>query len=204
MERGRERRRIGRALLAVAACAVLAGCESMARQDPLLMRGSTNATVFASAPIYIDRPLAENLETSLIFADYDQLLREAGLMDMLRGPGPFTVFAIVDPAVDDIPAIYRERMTDPANSAGLRRLMGYTIVPGRYTLAAIRALLAKGGGRAALPTIDHATLGFAYDADRSHILLTDPAGRRSALVLADIIQSNGLLYAGNRVLAPDE
>ncbi len=192
-----------RAALALVAGLALGGCESQARQDPLLVRGSTNATVFAAAPIYIDRPIAENLDSSLIFADYDELLRRAGALDLLRGPGPFTVFAIIDPAIDDIPPVYRDRMTDPANLAGLRRLVGYTIVPGRYTLADIRVLLARGNGQAGLPTIDHATLGLAYDADRSHILLTDPSGRRSALVLADIIQSNGLLYAGNRVLAPD-
>ena len=190
-------------LIAAAALLALAGCESQARQDPLLVRGSVNATVFAAAPIYVDRPLAQNLENSLIFADYDELLRRTGDLDLLRGPGPFTVFAIIDPAIDDIPPIYRDRMTDPANRDGLRRLIGYTIVPGRYTLAEIRTLLAQGHGRAGLPTIDGATLGLAYDANRSHILLTDPVGRQSALVLADIIQSNGLLYAGNRVLAPD-
>ncbi len=190
-------------LLVASALLALAGCESQARQDPLLVRGSVNATVFAAAPVYVDRPLAQNLGDSIIFADYDELLRRTGDLNILRGPGPFTVFAIIDPAIDDIDPIYRERMTDPANIDGLRRLVGYTIVPGRYTLADIRTLLAHGGGRAGLPTIDGATLGFAYDANRSHILLTDPSGRRSALVLADIIQSNGLLYAGNRVLAPD-
>ncbi len=201
MARTQSRGRTG--LIAAAALLGLAGCESQARQDPLLVRGLVNATVFAAAPIYVDRPLAQNLEDSIIFADYAELLRRTGDFDLLRGPGPFTVFAIIDPAIDDIAPIYRERMTDPANRDGLRRLVGYTIVPGRYTLADIRALLARGNGRAGLPTVDGATLGLAYDADRSHILLTDPSGRRSALVLADIIQSNGLLYAGNRVLAPD-
>ena len=181
----------------------LGGCESQARQDPLLVRGATAATVFGASPIYIDRPLAENLENSLIFADYDALLRRTGMLDTLRGPGPFTVFAIIDPAIDDIPAVYRTRMLDPANGTGLARLVSYTVVPGRYTLATLRAMLRAGGGRTSLPTIDHDRLGVTTDAAGTHVLLTDPAGRTAALVLADIIQSNGLLYAANRVLAPD-
>ena len=189
--------------LCLGALLALAGCESQARQDPLLVRGSTNATVFSDGTIYIDRPLAENLENSLIFADYDALLRRTGMLATLRGPGPFTVFAIVDPAIDDIPPVYRARMVDPANAAGLARLVSYTVVPGRYTLATLRAMMRAGGGRATLLTIDHDRLGVTTDAAGTHVLLTDPTGRTAALVLADIIQSNGLLYAANRVLAPN-
>ncbi len=185
-----------------AALITLGGCEDHSRQDPLGVRGSTSATVFAEAPIYVDRPLAENLENSLAYADYDQLLRMAGLLDTLRGPGPYTVFALVDPAIDNIPQIYRDRMVDPANASSLRRLMAYTIVPGRYTGANLIALAQKSGGRVALRTIDGDPLTVTFDPATRRLGLADPEGRTSYFVLADIRQSNGLLYTGSALLTP--
>ena len=184
------------------ALATLGGCEDQFRQDSLLVRGSTSATVFADTPIYIDRPLAENLETSLAYADYDQLLRMAGLLDTLRGPGPYTVFALVDPAIDNIPQIYRDRMVDPANAASLRRLMAYTIVPGRYTAKDLTAMAQKGGGRVALRTIDGDPLTVTLDPSHQRLGLADPEGRTSYFQLADIRESNGLLYTGSTLLTP--
>ena len=182
---------------------LLGGCESQYRQDPLFVRGNSNATVFGNAPVYIDRPLSENLTNSLIFADYEELLKRAGLADLLKGPKPYTVFALVDPAIDRIPDIYRQRMLDPSNAAGLRQLMAYTIVPGRYTLVELIDIARRGGGRAGLATLDGGVLDLQLDPTGTRLSLTDPAGRVSQLVLADIIQSNGILYAGNTLLAPN-
>ena len=197
---GFKRRRDFAALLA-GLC--LAGCESQYRQDPLFVRGSTSATVFGDAPIYVDRPLAENLTNSLIFADYEALLQRAGLADLLDGPKAYTVFAVVDPAIDRIPDIYRKRMLDPANAAGLRDLIAYTIVPGRFTARQLLDLARRGGGRAGLTTLDGRVLTVQLNAAGNNFSLIDPSGRVSQLVLADIIQSNGLLYAGNTLLAPN-
>lgn len=204
MRHGSAKLGAGAALWTVGALmlASLGGCEDMSRQDTLLVRGSTSATVFADAPIYVDRPLAENLENSLAYADYDQLLRLSGLLDTLRGPGPYTVFALVDPAIDNIPQIYRDRMVDPANASSLRRLMAYTIVPGRFTAKQLVALARKSGGRVALRTIDGDPLTVTLDPANDRLGLADPEGRTSYFKLADIRQSNGLLYTGSRLLTP--
>ncbi len=180
----------------------LAGCESQAVQDPLLVRGSSNATVFGEAPIYVDRPLAENLLASVALADYVVLLQRAGLFDTLRAPGPYTVFALTDAAIESLPQASRDRILDPRDAAGLRRLMSYTIVPGRWTLATLRGLVAQGGGHATLRTLGGDQLTLSTDA-AGEVSLADRAGRMSRFVLADIIQSNGLLYAGNQLLVPD-
>jgi uncharacterized surface protein with fasciclin (FAS1) repeats len=181
---------------------LLAGCESQVRQDPLLVRGSANATVYGFAPIYIDRPLAENIANSLIFADYNVLINRAGLNQIFIGPKPYTVFAVTDPGFDQIPDIYRQRLLDPANQAGLRQLMAYTIVPGRYTLANLTDLARRGAGRAGLRTLDGSILTITLQPSGA-LTLSDPSGRVSQLVLADILQSNGILYAGTTLLAPN-
>ena len=181
----------------------LAGCESQFRQDPLFVRGSSDATVFGAAPVYVDRPLSQNLTDSLIFADYTELLRRSGLADILKGPGPFTVFALVDPALDKIGEVYKQRLLDPANGPGLHALMAYTIVPGRYTLRDLFGMAQRAGGQAGLRTLDGAVLTLRIDRATNRLTLVDPQGPVSQLVLADIIQSNGMLYAGNVLLAPN-
>lgn len=181
----------------------LAGCESQFRQDPLLVQGATDATVFENAPIFIDRPLSENLVNSLIFKDYVTLLQRAGLLDVLRGPGPYTVFALVNPAIEGIPDIYRERMLAPQNAAGLRGLMSFTIVPGRFDVQSIIDLIRKGGGQASLKTIGGDLLGVRLDPTGQYLRLFDSRGRVSLLRLVDVAQSNGRLYAGSTLLAPN-
>ena len=200
MRVSRAARSFGASVLALLA---LAGCESQYRQDPLLVRGSSSATVFGYAPIYVDRPIGENVSNSLAFADYNVLLKRAGLADLLAGPKPMTVFAVVDPAIDNIPDIYRQRMLDPANQAGLRQLVAYTIVPGHFTYRELTDLARRSGGRTGLRTLSGDVLTLEINPATNRLELVDPTGRVSQLVLADIRQSNGVLYAGNTLLAPN-
>ena len=167
------------------------------------MRGSSSATVFGYAPIYVDRPISENVANSLAFADYNVLLKRAGLQSVLAGPNPVTVFAVIDPAIDNIPDAYRQRMLDPANQPGLRQLIAYTIVPGHYSEVQLVDLARRGGGRTGLRTLSGAVLTLQLDPATNALTLIDPVGRVSRLVLADIRQSNGVLYAGNTLLAPN-
>ena len=200
MSVSRAARSVGASLLALLA---LAGCESQYRQDPLFVRGDTNATVFGYAPIYVDRPIAENVSNSIAFADYNALLKRAGLAHILAGPKPMTVFAVIDPAIDNIPDIYRQRMLDPANAAGLQQLVAYSIVPGHYSYTQLTDLARRGGGRTGLRTLSGDVLTVQLDPATNRLELVDPTGRVSQLVLADIRQSNGVLYAGNTLLAPN-
>lgn len=197
----RPRRRFG--LLGLVALTALAGCESQFRQDPLLVRGSTKAVLFSSAPLYVDRPIKENLQNSLVFADYVELLRTAGLLDALGAPGPLTVFALTNPAIETIPAVYRDRMLAPQNLRGLRQLLAYTIVPGRFTADQLVTMIRQGGGRAGLRTLEGSMLGLRLDPTGRSLEITDPEGRVGHVVLLDVRQSNGRLYATDGLLAPN-
>src|SRR6185369_13884255 len=58
-------------------------------------------------------------------------LEAAGLIDALKGPGPFTVFAPTDEAFAKLPAGTLETLLKPENKEKLRRILTYHVVSGK-------------------------------------------------------------------------
>ena len=58
-------------------------------------------------------------------------LGAAGLVDTLKGPGPFTVFAPTDEAFARLPAGTVENLLKPENKDQLIAILTYHVVPGR-------------------------------------------------------------------------
>src|SRR4051812_15113821 len=83
----------------------------------------------------VDTAVAAGQFTTLIRA-----LQAAGLLDTLKGPGPFTVFAPTDAAFGRLPASTLEGLLrDPAR---LRAVLTYHVVPGRVLAADVVRLSA--------------------------------------------------------------
>ena len=62
-------------------------------------------------------------------------LTAAGLVDTLKGPGPFTVFAPTDAAFAKLPAGTVENLLKPENKAQLTATLTYHVVPGKVMAA---------------------------------------------------------------------
>jgi uncharacterized surface protein with fasciclin (FAS1) repeats len=62
-------------------------------------------------------------------------LSAAGLVDVLKGPGPFTVFAPTDGAVAKLPAGTVENLLKPENRAKLTAVLTYHVVSGKVLAA---------------------------------------------------------------------
>src|SRR5579884_1319612 len=88
-----------------------------------LSLGST----IASAADIVDTAVAGKFNT-LVAA-----VKAAGLVDTLKGPGPFTVFAPTDEAFAALPAGTLESLLQPENKAKLQSILLYHVVPGRVT-----------------------------------------------------------------------
>lgn len=193
----------GRVALAFGLMAGLSACESGARQDSFLVRGSTDDIVFSNVPIVRDRTVDQTLLSALELTDYTVALRDTGLLDTLRRAGPFTVFAVPNEPLEAAQTAASGQLLMPAAKASLRRVMAYTIVRGRYTEARLRRMIARGNGPIGLTTIeDHDVLTVSADPATGALLLSDPQGRTSRLWLANVPQSNGVLYVTQSMLAP--
>src|SRR5512146_1758206 len=62
-------------------------------------------------------------------------LQAAGLVDTLKGPGPFTVFAPTDAAFAKLPAGTLANLLKPENKAQLVAILTYHVLPGKEMAA---------------------------------------------------------------------
>jgi uncharacterized surface protein with fasciclin (FAS1) repeats len=129
-------------------------------------------------------------------------VKAAGLVDTLKGPGPFTVFAPTNEAFADLPAGTVETLLKPENKAMLTKILTYHVVPGRLDFAALQARIRAGGGKAELKTVEGGMLTAEMNGPRN-IVLRDEKGGLSAISTYDVYQSNGVIQVIDKVLMPN-
>src|SRR5262249_7150470 len=108
------------------ACAALAA-PAFAAPSPVL-----NEAVQTPDPIgdVLDVAAAEGH-----FMRFLAAVQAAGYQDLLRGEGPFTVFAPSDVAFRQMDQRRLERLMEPRNRDELRATLGYHVLRGRVTSA---------------------------------------------------------------------
>ena len=82
------------------------------------------------------RGRADIVETALAAKNFSTLataLGAAGLIDILKGDGPFTVFAPTDSAFAKVPRQTLDDLLQPENREQLAAILSYHVVPGRVT-----------------------------------------------------------------------
>lgn len=118
----------------------------------------------------------------------------AGLVDTLNGAGPFTVFA---PTNDAFVALLGELGLSKeallADTALLTSVLTYHVVSGALQAKDVQALPKP----ATVATVQGAA--FTVDAE---LAITDARGRKSQLVITDLIARNGVIHAIDKVLLP--
>lgn len=118
----------------------------------------------------------------------------ADLVETLRSAGPFTVFA---PTNDAFAALLGELQISKqallANKALLTSVLTYHVVAGAVRAADVVALPKP----AAVKTVQGAT--FSVDANLD---ITDARGRKAKLLITDLIASNGVIHAIDKVILP--
>ena len=134
-------------------------------------------------------------------SSFVQALQSAGLIETLRGAGPYTVFAPTNAAFDAIPEDARRRLMAPEQRDRLIELLSYHIVPGTVTAADLRRAIERGqGGRAELATVTGDNLSLFREGDT--IVVTDGAEGRARITTADQTHANGVVHSVDTVLMP--
>ncbi|MEL6586444.1 MAG: fasciclin domain-containing protein [Pseudomonadota bacterium] len=149
------------------AAAALAGCVSSA---------STSKDI-------VDTAVAAGDFTTLVAA-----VQAAGLVDTLKGPGPFTVFAPTDAAFAALPAGTVENLLKPANKDQLVSILTYHVVPGNFPASSLA------GTRGSVPTVQGSNL----HVDGRNGVRVENAN----VVTADVFASNGVIHVIDAVLLP--
>ena len=157
----------------------------MTHYVPILLAGAlaiTVASTTASAADIVETAVAGNFNT-LVAA-----VKAAGLVDTLKGPGPFTVFAPTDEAFAKLPPGTLESLLKPENKAKLQSILTYHVVSGK--------VMAQ----------DVAKLDSARTVEGQDITIKTMNGRvmvdGASVTKTDIVTSNGVIHVIDSVLLP--
>src|SRR6187431_2470600 len=106
-----------------------------------LALGTLAAVVLAVAPLTAAPAAAQTrdiVDTAVAAGSFKTLaaaLKAAGLIETLKGPGPFTVFAPTDAAFAKLPAGTVETLLKPENKDKLVAILTYHVVAGNVKAA---------------------------------------------------------------------
>lgn len=173
-------------LLSGSAWAVADGCS-----------GEKPATITKAAHRASDTPDAMKgsgtiVETAVSAGKFKTLcaaLQAAGLVDVLDGKGPFTVFAPTDEAFDKLGSATLAELLKPENKARLRAILTYHVVPAK--------VLAQDARTMGAPTVNGQRLDVVV---KNGTVRVDKA----AVIMTDVLASNGVIHAIDTVLLPSE
>jgi uncharacterized surface protein with fasciclin (FAS1) repeats len=152
------------------------------------------------APMLASKDIIDNAVNSKDHTTLVAAVKAAGLVDTLKGPGPFTVFAPTNAAFAALPAGTVDTLLKPENKGTLTTILTYHVVAGRYDAAAISKLIADGKGSATLKTVSGGTL--TAKANTMGVTVTDEKGGAANVTIADVYQSNGVIHVVDKVLLP--
>ncbi len=92
------------------------------------------AATFLTAPAFAASHSKDIVDTAVGAGNFGTLVaavEAAGLVDTLKGEGPFTVFAPTDAAFEALPAGTVEDLLKPENKEKLTSILTYHVVPGK-------------------------------------------------------------------------
>ena len=127
-------------------------------------------------------------------------VKAAGLVDTLKGAGPFTVFAPTNAAFEKLPKGTVDNLLKPESKATLSKILTYHVVAGKQDAATIAKAIADGKGKATFKTVSGGTLTAMMEG--KDLILTDEKGGKSKVTIADVMQSNGVIHVVDTVLMP--
>jgi uncharacterized surface protein with fasciclin (FAS1) repeats len=161
-----------------------------------LALGTLAAAVLAVAPLTAAPAAAQTrdiVDTAVAAGSFKTLaaaLKAAGLIETLKGPGPFTVFAPTDAAFAKLPAGTVETLLKPENKDKLTRILTSHVVAGKVMAAdAAKLTSAK--------AVSGETLTIAA---RGGSVMIDKA----KVVTADVAASNGVIHVIDTVILPKD
>ena len=140
---------------------------------------TAGATFSAMAQDIVDTAVKAGNFKTLVAA-----VQAAGLVDTLKGPGPFTVFAPTDEAFAKIPKATLDGLLK--DKAALTKVLTYHVVPGKVMAKDVKAGKVKTvqGQEITLST----NMGVMVD--------------QSKVIATDVAASNGVIHAIDTVLMP--
>ncbi len=170
---------------------------------PMLFAGSAIAqnTIVGGEQMLPKKNIIENAVNSKDHTTLVAAVKAAGLVDVLVGKGPFTVFAPTNDAFENLPAGTVETLLKPENKATLTKILTYHVVAGKLDAGTLRKKIkAQKGGVISLKTVAGGNLMVMENGD--NLMLKDENGATANITIANVMQSNGVIHVIDGVVTP--
>jgi uncharacterized surface protein with fasciclin (FAS1) repeats len=172
------------AVLAVAAIALTA-CGSSTKKADAPATTKKGAATTAAPAAAAEKDIVDTAVAAGSFKTLASLLTAAGLVDTLKGPGPFTVFAPTDEAFAKVDAATLAKLA--ANKDALKQVLTYHVVAGKVMAKDVKTGNVKmvSGGEAKLT------------AEGGKVMID-----KANVTTADIAAKNGVIHVIDAVILP--
>ncbi len=127
-------------------------------------------------------------------------VKAAGLVDVLNGKGPFTVFAPVNSAFDKLPKGTVGTLLKPENKKLLTAILTYHVVAGKFKAKDVLQAIKANNGKFVIKTVQGGKLSASLK--NGNVILTDANGNTSKVIITDVKASNGIVHAIDSVVMP--
>jgi len=152
------------------------------------------------AAMYASKNIIENAVNSKDHTTLVAAVKAAGLVETLKGSGPFTVFAPTNTAFDMLPKGTVDELLKPENKAKLTKILTYHVVAGNWDSKALGDKIKAGNGTAELATVAGGKLWASMKGNK--IMLKDENGGWATITIKNVYQSNGVIHVIDRVVMP--
>ena len=170
--------------VAVTGALTLGACSSTSTTST----GSTSAPATSAPATSAPAASKDIVDTAVAagqFTTLAKLLTQAGLVDTLKGTGPYTVFAPTDEAFAKVPAATLESLgKDPA---ALKKVLTYHVVPGKVLAADVKP--------GSVTTVEGQPLTVTVNGNTVKV-------NDATVTKTDIVTSNGVIHVIDTVLIP--
>ncbi|MEO1537691.1 MAG: fasciclin domain-containing protein [Pseudomonadota bacterium] len=149
------------------------------------------AAALIALPAYAGSMKKDIVDTAMEAGSFSTLLaaaEAAGLVETLKGEGPFTVFAPTDDAFAALPAGTVEELLKPENKEQLVSILTYHVVPGKVMSGDLSDDMAA-------TTVQGSDV--MIDLDNGVMV------EEATVVAADIETSNGVIHVIDTVILPE-
>ncbi len=166
--------------------------EAMMEKQSEMVASTTpkeDGVMVGGAMMVMSKDIVDNAALSKDHTTLVAAVKAAGLVETLKGEGPFTVFAPTNSAFEKLPAGTVEGLLKPDMKSSLVKVLTYHVVPGRYTSKDIKENMK-------LKTVQGQELTFTYKDGKWWI------NSSSMIEIADVISSNGVTHVVDTVVMP--
>ena len=140
-----------------------------------------------------DKDIVDNAAAAKSVSTLVAAVKAAGLVETLKGAGPFTVFAPTNAAFDKLPKGALEGLLKPESKAKLAGVLTYHVVAGRLVAADL-----KDGQE--LTTVNGAKLKVTVKDGK--VMIGNGKDAPATVQIADVISSNGVTHVIDGVILP--